>query len=183
MKLLKILAEREIETPFKKNVWRPLTPDELVKAKEILFDLISNAYAPIGGHPNVNSPSDIGPEVGDMFAVIDVDNDPQPDAVAVTKRRAGGTKHVAMGHDGGRKAKSAAVNHTADSLKKVGHYIEVSGKILDILKAKGVDIVDDEETVRKALKGKEIIWHGDGSYDRVIGGEKHRKVMMGKPKI
>ena len=58
----------------------------------------------------------------------------------------------------------------------------VTQEILDILKAKGVAIVDDEETVRKALKGKEIVWHGDGSYDRVIGGQKHRKVMMGKPK-
>jgi hypothetical protein len=182
MKLLNILAEREIETPFKKNVWRPLTPAELVKAKKLIFDLISHAYEPIGGHPNVNKPDDIGPEVGDMFAVIDVDQDPQPDAVAVTKRRAGGTKHVAMGHDGGGKAKSAAVNHTAGQLKKQGHYIEVSGKILDILKAKGVDIVDDEETIKRALKGKEIEMHPDGSYDRVIGGEKHRKVMMGKPK-
>jgi hypothetical protein len=182
MKLLNILTERDIETPFKKNTWRPLTPDELVKAKETLYDLISNAYAPIGGHPNVKSPSDIGPGVGDMFAVIDVDNDPQPDAVTVTKRRAGGTKHVAMGHDGGKKARSAAVNHTANSLKKQGHYIEVSGKILDILKAKGVDIVDDKETIKRVLKGKEIDMHPDGSYDRVIGGEKHRKVMMGKPK-
>jgi len=182
MKLLKILAEREIETPFKKNVWRPLTPVELVKAKELIYKLIDNAYKPIGGHPNVKGADDIGPEVGDMFAVIDVDQDPQPDAVAVTKRRAGGTKHVAMGHDGGGKAKSAAVNHTASSLKKTGHYIEVSGKILDILKAKGVDIVDDEETIKRALKGKEIEMHPDGSYDRIIGGEKHRKVMMGKPK-
>lgn len=182
MKLLKILAEREIETPFKKNVWRPLTPPELVKAKKLIFDLISHAYEPIGGHPNVTKPDDIGPEVGDMFAVIDVDQDPEPDAVAVTKSRAGGTKHVAMGHDGGSKAKSASVNHTAGQLKKQGHYIEVSGKILDILKAKGVDIVDDEETIRRALKGKEIEMHPDGSYDRVIGGEKHRKVMMGKPK-
>lgn len=182
MKLLKILAEREIETPFKKNVWRPLTPAELVKAKKLIYDLISHAYEPIGGHPNVTKPDDIGPEVGDMFAVIDVDQDPQPDAVAVTKRRAGGTKHVAMGHDGGGKAKSAAVNHTAGQLKKQGHYIEVSGKILDILKAKGVDIVDDEETIKRVLKGKEIEMHPDGSYDRVIGGEKHRKVMMGKPK-
>ena len=183
MKLLKILAEREIETPFKKNVWRPLTPTELVKAKEVIYKLIDNAYKPIGGHPNVKGADDIGPGVGDMFAVIDVDQDPQPDAVTVTKKRAGGTKHVAMGHDGGGKAKSAAVNHTANSLKRSGHYIEVSGKILDILKAKGVDIVDDKETIRKALKGKEIDMHPDGSYDRVIGGEKHRKVMMGKPNI
>ena len=181
MKLIDILTEREIETAFKKNTWRPLTPKELVLAKEILFNLISHAYEPIGGHPNLKSPEDIN-KAGDMFAVIDVDDDPDIDAVTVTKRRAGGTKHVAMGHDGGNKAKSAAVNHTASSLKKSGHYIEVSGKILDILKAKGVDIVDDEETVKKALKGKEIVWHGDGSYDRVIGGEKHRKVMMGKPK-
>ena len=182
MKLLSILAEREIETPFKKNVWRPLTPAELVKAKKELFDLISNAYAPIGGHPNLKTKDDIGPEVGDMFAVIDVDADPNIDAVSVTKKRAGGTKHVAMGHDGGSKAKSATVNHTASSLKRSGHYIEVSGKILDILKAKGVDIVDDEETIKRVLKGKEIVMHPDGSYDRVIGGEKHRKVMMGKPK-
>ena len=68
-------------------------------------------------------------------------------------------------------------------MKLKGHYIEVSGKIYDILKAKGVPVVDDEETVRGALKGKEIKWHGDGSYDRIIGGEKHRKVMMGKPNI
>ena len=183
MKLIDILIEREIETPFKKNVWRPLTPDELVKAKKKIYDLISNAYKPIGGHPNVKSVQDIGPEVGDLFTVVDLDNDPEPDAVTVTKNRPGGTKHVAMGHDGSTPAKSAAVNHTANSLKTSGHYIEVSGKILDILKAKGVGIVDDEETVRKALKGKEIIWHGDGSYDRVIGGEKHRKVIMGKPNI
>jgi len=178
MKLLKILAE----TAFKKNTWRPLTPKELAITKKKLFDLISNAYAPIGGHPNVKEPSDIGPEVGDMFIVIDVDADPDIDAVTVTKRRSGGTKHVAMGHDGSSKAKSAAVNHTVSQLKKQGHYIEVSGKILDILKAKGVDIVDDEETIRKALKGKEIEMHPDGSYDRIIGGEKHRKVMMGHPK-
>ena len=181
MKLLKILAEREIDTPFKKDTWRPLTPAELVKAKKTLYKLISNAYAPLGGHPNLKSPEDIN-KAGDMFAVIDVDNDPDIDAVAVTKRRTGGTKHVAIGHDGGSKAKSAAVNHTANSLKRQGHYIEVSGKILDILKAKGVDIVNDEETIKRVLKGKEIKMHPDGSYDRYIGGEKHRKVMMGKPK-
>jgi hypothetical protein len=175
MKLLNILVED-------KNTWKPLSQSELEKAKKEIYDLISNAYKPIGGHPNLKSVQDIGPEVGDLFTVIDLDNDPEPDAVTVTKNRAGGTKHVAMGHDGSGPAKSAAVNHTANSLKTSGHYIEVSGKILDILKAKGVGIVDDEETVRKALKGKEIIWHGDGSYDRVIGGEKHRKVMMGKPK-
>ena len=99
------------------------------------------------------------------------------------KKRAGGTKLVGMGHDGSKPAKRAAVAKTVNSLNKNGYYIEVSGKILDILKAKGVAIVNDEETVVAALKGKEIVWHGDGSYDRVIGGQKHRKVLMGKPVV
>ena len=47
----------------------------------------------------------------------------------------------------------------------------------------GVPVVDDEDTVRSVLKGKEIEWNGDGTYDREIGGQKHTKVMMGKPNI
>ena len=171
MKLLKILTE---------NNWRPLSSAEIEDDKEELFRLIDNAYAPLGGHPNVKGPDSLK-KAGDGYEVIDLDDDPEDDAVIMTKRRSGGTKLVGMGHDGSKAGKSAAVSKTVSDLNKNGYYIEVSGKILDILKGKGVAIVDDEETVRKALKGKEIVWHGDGSYDRVIGTEKHRKVMMGKP--
>ena len=173
MKLTDIILE-------KKNTWLPIPPDELKQAEEDLFDLIDTAYKPIGGHPNVTSPASI-PSAADLYTVIDLDDDPEDDAVIMSKNRAGGKKLVGMGHDNTKPARSAAVNYTADSLKKKGHYIEVSGKIYDILKAKGVPVVDDEETVRSALKGKEIVWHGDGSYDRVIGGKKIKKVMMGKP--
>ena len=173
MKLRDIILE-------KKNTWLPIPPDELKQAEEDLFDLINTAYKPIGGHPNVTSPASI-PSAADLYTVIDLDDDPENDAVIMSKNRAGGKKFVGMGHDNTKPARSAAVNYTADNLKKKGHYIEVSGKIYDILKAKGVPVVDDEETVRSALKGKEIVWHGDGSYDRVIGGKKIKKVMMGKP--
>jgi len=172
MKLTKILLE---------NNWRPLSSSEVQDDKDELFKMIDNAYAPLGGHPNVKSSDDVK-SAADGYEVIDLDDDPEDDAVIMTKKRAGGTKLVGMGHDGSKPARSAAVAKTVSSLNKNGYYIEVSGKILDILKAKGVAVVDDEETVKKALKGKEIVWHGDGSYDRVIGGEKHRKVMMGKPK-
>ena len=173
MKLTDIILE-------KKNTWLPIPPDELKQAEEDLFDLINTAYKPIGGHPNVTSPASI-PSAADLYTVIDLDDDPENDAVIMSKNRAGGKKFVGMGHDNTKPARSAAVNYTADNLKKKGHYIEVSGKIYDILKAKGVPVVDDEETVRSALKGKEIVWHGDGSYDRVIGGKKIKKIMMGKP--
>jgi len=173
MKLSDIILES-------KNKWLPLSSDELSKVEKELYDLIDNAYRPIGGHPNVTSPASI-PSAADLYTVIDLDDDPEDDAVIMSKNRAGGKKLVGMGHDGSKPARSAAVNFTADSLKQSGYYIEVSGKIFDILKAKGVPIVDDEETVRSALKGKEIKWHGDGSYDRVIGSKKIRKIMMGKP--
>ena len=171
MKLLKVLLE---------NNWRPLSSAEVEDDQDELFKMIDTAYAPLGGHPNVTNPGDVK-SAADGYEVIDLDDDPEDDAVIMTKSRAGGTKLVGMGHDGSKPARSAAVAKTVSTLNQNGYYIEVSGKILDILKAKGVAIVNDEETVRKALKSKEIVWHGDGSYDRIIGGEKHRKVMMGKP--
>lgn len=173
MKLLNILFE---------NNWRPLTSAEIEDDKDELFKMIDTAYDPLGGHPNVKNPDDID-TAADGYEVIDLDDDPEDDATIMSKQRAGGTKLVGMGHDNSKPAKSAAVARTVSSLNKNGYYIEVSGKIFDILKAKGVAIVNDEETVRKALKGKEIVWHGDGSYDRVIGGKTIRKVMMGKPKV
>ena len=53
----------------------------------------------------------------------------------------------------------------------------------DILKNAGVIQVTDEDTISKALKGKEIKMYDDGSYDRVLGGKKYRKLMFGKPTI
>jgi hypothetical protein len=74
------------------------------------------------------------------------------------------------------------VNHQVDKLKSGGYYVEVSGKMRDIFIAKGLEPVTDEATVRRALKGKELKWNEDGSYDRKIGGTIHTKMMFGKPK-
>ena len=172
MKLLNILLEQ---------TWRPLSPSEIEDDKDELFKMIDLAYAPLGGHPNVTKPDDVK-TAGDNYSVINLDDDPEDDATVTYKTRAGGTKLVAMGHDGTKPARRAAVAKTVSDLNKNGYYIEVSGTLLDILKAKGVAIVDDEETVKRALKGKEIKWHGDGSYDRKLGGTIHTKMMMGKPK-
>jgi hypothetical protein len=86
-----------------------------------------------------------------------------------------------MGHDGSQPAKSAAINITAIMLKEPGHYVEVSGKLKDILSAKGVPVVTDKETIEKVLKGKSIEMNDDGTYSRYIGGEKHTKTLMGNP--
>jgi hypothetical protein len=184
--LRKYLAEgRLFEEPgFDKNKWIYLTQDEKEEFAQELFDLIDNAYASIGGHPNYKSPADIMGAEGDAdYMVIDLDDDPEFDAVKISKNKAAGNKSVGMGHDGSKAAKSAAVNISAALLKMPGFYAEISGKLLDILSSKGAPIIRDEDIIRKVLKGKEIEMNDDGSYSREIGGEKHTKVLMGNPKV
>jgi hypothetical protein len=184
--LKKYLAEGRLfeESGFEKNKWIYLTDDEKEEFAEEIFDLVNTAYAPIGGHPNYKSPQDVmGDERDAEYMVIDLDDDPEFDAVKMSKNKAAGNKSVGMGHDGSGPAKSAAVNISAKLLQMPGFYAEISGKLLDILSAKGAPIIKDEEIIRKVLKGKEITMNDDGSYSREIGGERHTKVLMGNPKI
>jgi hypothetical protein len=182
--LKKYLAEgRLFEEPgFDKNQWINLTDDEKEEFAQEIFDLIDNAYAPIGGNPNYKSSSDVvGREKEANYMVIDLDDDPEFDAVKITKSKTLGNKSVGIGHDGSSPARSAAVNITALMLKEPGHYVEVSGKLKDILIAKGVPVVTDKETIQKVMKGKDITMNDDGTYSREIGGERHTKTLMGNP--
>ena len=170
------------EEGFKKGSWEYLTDKEKEEFSGEIFDLIDNAYAPIGGNPNYQSPSNVaGSESDANYLVIDFDEDPEFDAVIVDKRKSSGVKGAAMGHDGSGPARSLVVNFLEIMLKNPGHYIEVSGKLKDILLSKGVPLVTDKETIRTALKGKEIEMNDDGTYQRYLGGKKHTKTMMGNP--
>jgi hypothetical protein len=173
IKLIDLLSE--IDLP--KNTWKPISPKELKDIEKDILDLIQNAYGEIGGHPNYKKISDIA---GSDYEVIDIDDDDDIDAVTVTKKRPGGIKHVGMGHDGSKPAKRSTVGHTIDQLGKKSNYIEVSGRMTDILKKANVTQVTDRETIQKALRGKEIEIFDDGSYSRYLGGKKHIKLMFGK---
>ena len=180
IKLVDLL--NEIDIP--KNKWVTIPASELKDYSEDIFKLIDNAYAQIGGHPNYKSADNVtGREADAEYEVIDLDNDPEIDAVSVAKPKAAGKKFVATGHDNSSPAKSKVVNHKAELLKSSGYFIEVSGKLVDILKAKGVEPIDNEEIVRKVLKGKEIEWLGNGEYKREIGGKIFTKSLMGKPRV
>ena len=176
IKLVDIL--NEIVPP--KNTWFPLSKEEVKDVEKQILDLINNAYGSIGGHPNYKSVGDLA---GSDYEIIDLDDDPDLDAVTVTKQRAGGTKHVGIGHDGTSPGKRGAIGRTIDQLDEPSNYIEASGAIENILRKAGVVQVTDEETIRKALKGKEIKIYDDGTYDRILGGKKYRKTMFGKPKV
>ena len=179
MKLLQILNESFLP----KNKWITIPKSELLSYKDEIFNLISTAYSPIGGHPNFSKPEDVMGKGGDEYEAIDLDDDPEIDAVSVSKERSNNHKLVALGHDNSKEAKSSVVNHKASQLKHSGYFIEVSGKMKDILQGKGVEVIDDEALVNKILKGKDIEWLGNGEYKRKIGDQYHIKTLMGKPKL
>jgi len=180
--LRKYLANNPLTEDFPKNKWIYLTDEEKEEFSDEIFNLIDNAYKDIGGHPNYKSGADVeGPEREASYMVIDLDDDPEFDAVKVTKKKSAGVKSVGMGHDGSSEAKRAAINITSLMLNQPGYYVEVSGKLKDILLSKGVPVVTDEENIRKILKGKEIEMNKDGSYQREIGGKVFTKILLGKP--
>ena len=85
-----------------------------------IFGLINTAYASIGGNLNYSSASDVTGAQGDAdYEVIDIDDDPEIDAVIVSKKKPAGNKMAAMGHDGSAIAKSKTINKQADLLKSI----------------------------------------------------------------
>ena len=76
------------EKGFEKGSWEYLTNKEKSEFADEIFALIDNAYAPLGGNPNYQSPSNVdGSEGAANYLVIDFDDDPEFDAVVVDKRK------------------------------------------------------------------------------------------------
>ena len=165
-----------------KGQWVDLDKQETEEFAGNIFDLIDPAYASIGGNLNYKSANDVTGAEGDAdYEVIDIDGDPEPDAVLVSKKKKAGNKLTALGHDGTSDAKSKSLNKQADMLKQPGNYIEVSGRIKDILLSKGVPVVTDKATIEKVMGNKAMDIQDDGSYTRYIGGKQTQKILLGKP--
>jgi tRNA nucleotidyltransferase/poly(A) polymerase len=178
-----------------KNKWEDVPAEELaVHRKEVdiddeVLDLISTAYAPIGGNLKIKKPEDL-PGGYEFFDTVDVDEDPQPDGVIFGKYKDGRLKIGGRGHDGAD-GKNPTSQHMFDLLKRKGTFVETSGAPAWLAFKAGVNAVTDEAKVRAILK-KPIEWLGphpnrnfgpdsDGWYYRKIGksGAKHLKIMMG----
>ena len=207
MKLLfenwrRFLSEKKWEDyDVPKNQWHNIPLEDIKKAAEEqggeiniaseLYDLIDVAYQKIGGHFDFQSPEDLPSDYTDWIAV-NVDNDPQPDALRVSKEKEAGQKMSAAGHDGSRAAINAYVAKTAELLKSGGFYGEMSKGVAHVMITRhGVPFVGQHEDVEKVL-GKTVKWVGthpegkypgyDGWYIRKIGGEhQDMKIMLGRP--
>jgi hypothetical protein len=180
--LLEYLKNNPLLEELPKGQWVDLSSDEKVEYAKDIFDLINTAYVPIGGNINYKSAADVlGAESDADYEVVNIDDDPEPDALSASKKTPSGNKLTAIGHDGSPQAKSKTINHYASLLKQKGYYLEVSGKLKDILLAKGAPVVKDKDLIQKVLKGKKLEFNEDGTYQRFIGGEKHTKTLLGKP--
>jgi len=156
-----------------------------------LFDLIATAYAEIGGHAKIKSPDDIFSDPSwNYWEGLDIHGTQDFDMVMFGKKTKFGIKYSGVGHDGTKDAKRAYITTRGKELNKLGYYIEVSGKIADILISKyNVPVVSDKETVDKVI-GKDVTWigkkegePGNGWYSRKLGGASHDKILIGRPKV
>ncbi len=179
----------------KKGKWMQINPKQHPELAGEFFDLIKTAYASLGGHAKVNSPSDVFADPDwNFWQGIDLHGSPDLDVIIWGQNTKYGLKFSGVGHDGDRNSTRAYLDHKGSDLLKPGKYGEVSGKLADILLGKyNTPSVDDEEAVRKLLGGKDIEWHGEhpidpskkgkGWYTRNLGGSKHTKIILGKPKV
>ena len=170
-----------LEISIPKHQWVPIPKEEIEEYSSQILNLINTAYAAIGGNLKMRTPADITHDRD--YEVINLDQDPDIDAVSVSKPTPAGEKFVAIGHDGSAHAKKAILSRQMDRLKSSGYYVEVSGKLKEIFAKHNVPVVNDEGEVRRALKGKELEWVGDGTYWRTIGGKRILKTMFGKPLV
>ena len=155
------------------------------------FDLISTAYAEIGGHAKIKSPEDVFADPDwNYWEGVDLHGTSDFDMIMFGKKTKYGVKYSGVGHDGSKDAKRTYITARGKELNKLGFYIEVSGKIAEILlNSYDVPVVTDQEEAEKVL-GKKLEWigtiegkPGTGWYSRKLGGEMHDKILLGRPKV
>ena len=197
------LPPRPEPATFEKNKWELLAPgdprrDEVQKQ---LFDLVTQTYAPIGGHVKIQEPKSL--DRYSYWAVADLDDDPDIDIGLFAKPDIGGTKMGGVGHDGSGVAKTAYKEKSAElrsggSIDGVANWWgEVSGGPAAALIKRGAPAIEDQASVMALLDGDNVIWHGEhptapegsifkqvkGWYTKMFGSEGHKKIIMGSPSI
>ena len=155
------------------------------------FNLISTAYAEIGGHAKIKSPNDVFSDPDwNYWEGVDIHGDNNFDMIMFGQKTNYGIKYSGVGHDGSSPAKRAYISARGKELQQLGYYIEVSGKIAEILLEKyDVPVVTDIKVIEKVL-GKKVDFIGtlegmprNGWYSRMLGGHNHSKILLGRPRI
>ncbi len=178
----------------KLNVPLEFDPKKHPELADEMFTLISTAYAELGGHAKAKSPADVFSDPDwNFWEGVDIHGTEDFDLVMFGQKTRYGIKFSGVGHDGSSQAKRAYIADRGKDLQKLGFYVEASGKLADILiKQYRVPVVNTEDEIEKVI-GKDVEFTGsntedpsapgDGWYVRTLGGHKHSKILLGRPKV
>ena len=119
-----------------------------------------------------------------LMWLINLDSDPEPDAFISYRKEKYGNKVVLLASDGEMESKSVLVKQLLKLMKTRGWFMEASHKVAKILMKNNVPYLDDEEKVKKILY-PDIVWLGDGEYERYLRGTNMlmRERIFGRPNI
>ena len=161
---------------YPKNQYVQLTKDEVDAYKDDIFNMINSSYAYIGGHIEFKNPEDVINSDLNFWIGADVDSDPEVDTIIAGKKTNYGIKITTSAQDGGRDAKISVSKKMIDLMQQRGFYAETN---LDLAEKRGLKWETDENIIRKVVNKPDIVMNEDGSYVRKIGGEPHKKVLVG----
>lgn len=175
IKLRDILNEE-----FPKNKFVQLSKQDIETNKQVILDLIANAYKPAGGNPEFKVADDVLKSDINIWIAADIDKDPEIDIAIGSKKKPAGIKVSTMGQDGEPDAKKQAIQKMSSLLSKKGYYAEVSP---DLARKFNLDPIEDQEIVKKVVAKPDIEFQANGLYTRKIDGIMRTKVLIGHPLV
>lgn len=176
------IFETNFSDIFPKFKWVKLSTSDRENLKKEIWELVDNAYKPLGGHVRI---SDINKIVTDnelvFWNAIDVDSDPNIDVVIFARKTKFGYKISGWGHDNGTESKKYLLKRLISLLRKKGYWIEVSGNPAKLLSRnlKRLSIKD----VRKLFPESEVVYLGNDLYQRTLedGKKTEPEMILGNP--
>jgi hypothetical protein len=163
---------------YPKQMYIELQSKDISDYADELANLVNIAYADKGGNLEIKNGSDLKKSDITYWVAKDIDEDPNADVAVGGKKTPHGVKMTIMGQDGSKEAKKDAILKMIELMKTRGFYAEMD---VDLAQKLNLTHVKSEKKIRDVLN-KDITYFKDGSYDRDIAGEKHRKVLVGMPK-
>ena len=170
------LKNVHIDVPSKSKMGQEIEKD--------VVQLVKTAYDPIGGFERLKGPAELRSTITNYY-VIDIDDDPEPDAGMLYFDAGEYKKSSAIVHDGSKKAKAITRETMKNLLSQKGHWIEVSGAPEHILRNKlNMPAVDDEKLAEYLVtfgykRDVGFKWLGDGNYQRKHLGKTVTKSIVG----
>ena len=155
--------------------------------KKNIFNLVNFAYTTSLNEPHagVKSYKDVLSSTYTYWEAIDVDSNPDADAVIFGQKR-NGIKLSGIGHNGKLLSIEYLLNKLVKLLQTGSYWIEASAKVAKILKREGLPIMGNFNKVKKLFPKSEILQKfDDGSYIRTLSGGKRtqREYIFGNPQL